>query len=110
MKYENLLCDHIPYILPLMCFDMLGISCRLLLVPGSFQYLHMKADIPTERLPQNSSGTSFLYADISFLPLFPFEKYNSGMTAHELLRNNGAVYSFAFERKLIVHFFFSFPC
>ena len=43
------LCDHIPYILPLVCFDMSGISCRLLLVPGSFQYLHMKAGIPTER-------------------------------------------------------------
>ena len=48
-----------------MCFDMLGISCRLLLVPGSFQYLHMKADIPTNRLPQNLSRTSFLYAYVS---------------------------------------------
>ena len=48
-----------------MCFDMLGISCRLLLVRGSFQYLHMKTEIPTERLPQNLSRTSFLYADIS---------------------------------------------
>ena len=48
-----------------MCFDMSGLSCRLLLVPGSFKYLHMKAGISTERFPQNLSRTSFLYADIS---------------------------------------------
>ena len=43
-----------------------------------------------------------------FLPLSQFEKSNSSMMDHELLRNNGSVYSFAFKRKLTVHFFFSF--
>ena len=38
-----------------MCFDTSDISCRLLLVLGLFQYLHLKADIPTDRLPQNLS-------------------------------------------------------
>ena len=32
------------------------------------------------------------------------------MSDLECMRNNQAVYSFAFKRKLIVHFFFSFPC